>query len=180
MRVFLSTPSARRATPSPVRSHCSFTPFLSTPSSRRATREQQRGRRPKQFLSTPSSRRATRPAQKAADHPRISIHALLTEGDNIGSGRPSGRTYFYPRPPHGGRPLSCMTFFWPLDFYPRPPRGGRRFQDAVDVVPLTFLSTPSARRETSCQRGLCPPGGYFYPRPPRGGRPCRVTAFARP
>ena len=111
-----------------------------------------------------------RPAQKAADHPRISIHALLTEGDNIGSGRPSGRTYFYPRPPHGGRPLSCMTFFWPLDFYPRPPRGGRRFQDAVDVVPLTFLSTPSARRETSCQRGLCPPGGYFYPRPPRGGR----------
>ena len=63
-----------------------------------------------------------------------------------------------------------MTFFWPLDFYPRPPRGGRRFQDAVDVVPLTFLSTPSARRETSCQRGLCPPGGYFYPRPPRGGR----------
>ncbi len=192
--IFLSTPSSRRATCAhgPV----SFSPiFLSTPSSRRATsvpmvryrfrpyfypRPPHGGRHESSSEGGGQSNFYPRPAQKAADHPRISIHALLTEGDNIGSGRPSGRTYFYPRPPHGGRPLSCMTFFWPLDFYPRPPRGGRRFQDAVDVVPLTFLSTPSARRETSCQRGLCPPGGYFYPRPPRGGRPCRVTAFARP
>ena len=36
------------------------------------------------------------------------------------------RTYFYPRPPRGGR-RAALTFLASLrkDFYPRPPRGGR-------------------------------------------------------
>ena len=33
-----------------------------------------------------------------------------------------------------------------------------------------FLSTPSARRATSCQRHFAPAYTNFYPRPPRGGR----------
>ena len=56
--LFLSTPSARRATYAP----CIFRPcrrFLSTPSARRATIVQQQGGWGKLFLSTPSARRAT-------------------------------------------------------------------------------------------------------------------------
>ncbi len=56
----------------------------------------------------------------------ISIHALREEGDNIGSGKPSGRTYFYPRPP----------------------RGGRLFPSLEMWATILFLSTPSARRAT--------------------------------
>ena len=33
-----------------------------------------------------------------------------------------------------------------------------------------FLSTPSARRATTCCRCGAACGAYFYPRPPRGGR----------
>ena len=56
--------------------------FLSTPSARRATVP----RLPKQlqsmkFLSTPSARRATAPQATAAHHGKISIHALREEGD---------------------------------------------------------------------------------------------------
>ena len=83
----------------------------------------------------------------------------------------SRRSYFYPRPPRGGRPrtprltpkrpkisihalreegdtaaLAAAAGF--SNFYPRPPRGGRH--DLLrDVQPDDlFLSTPSARRAT--------------------------------
>ena len=58
--IFLSTPSARRATAAEFTMGCKALPFLSTPSARRATPkpfwpvEPQLG-----FLSTPSARRAT-------------------------------------------------------------------------------------------------------------------------
>ena len=42
----------------------------------------------------------------------ISIHALREEGDSIARGRPCGRTYFYPRPPRGGRPFRR---FWGVE-----------------------------------------------------------------
>ena len=80
-RLFLSTPSARRATlalpdlrrqgnnfyPRPPRGGRpkfgektgEFIEFLSTPSARRATRQQGKKRHSSQFLSTPSARRAT-------------------------------------------------------------------------------------------------------------------------
>ena len=78
------------------------------------------------FLSTPSSRRAT----GAARH-----HATVP-------------TYFYPRPPRGGRPT----------------RNGQQPADQQ------FLSTPSARRATQPGRGFLHQRCNFYPRPPRGGR----------
>ena len=34
----------------------------------------------------------------------ISIHALREEGDRSAAATSSGPTYFYPRPPRGGRP----------------------------------------------------------------------------
>ena len=79
--IFLSTPSARRATEylgtAPITIQ-----FLSTPSARRATYTQEWFVKVlHEFLSTPSSRRATHidlARDLACD---ISIHALLTEGD---------------------------------------------------------------------------------------------------
>ena len=77
------------------------------------------------FLSTPSARRATDAVNIYADRELISIHALREEGDkrtaltcliiwiSIHALREEGdftagpignaRTYFYPRPPRGGR-----------------------------------------------------------------------------
>ena len=78
--VFLSTPSARRAT---TRNHARNPeyPFLSTPSARRATADLPVLLQLQTFLSTPSARRAT--------------PAFTT--------RSCGRRDFYPRPPRGGR-----------------------------------------------------------------------------
>ena len=125
--IFLSTPSARRATnrflkssnpsgyfyPRPPRggrrvARCSrelTEEFLSTPSARRATMlVRVKVVRIIQFLSTPSARRATcGPARLA----------------------PAGRY-----------------------FYPRPPLGGRRVRVAGEFPRQEFLSTPSARRAT--------------------------------
>ena len=87
------------------------------------------------------------------------------------------------------RPMErCHSYF-----YPRPPRGGRRGKKMVGVASNKFLSTPSARRATEKDELLNfhlvisihalreegdfpgdPPGRerrrHFYPRPPRGGR----------
>ena len=100
--------------------------FLSTPSARRATWKPWLSTRPEEFLSTPSARRATRAPGLSRPgsryfYPRpprggrrttdsasglrdgISIHALREEGD-----------------PMDVCPVLCNG-----DFYPRPPRGGR-------------------------------------------------------
>ena len=109
----------------------------------------------------------------------ISTHALRMEGDQllrIGCHRvirflptPSAwratlsrfrrgvvLPYFYPRPPHGGRPRLEYTPRLPLYFYPRPPHGGRL-----------------RRRRSGKQRH------DFYPRPPHGGRH-HALALLRP
>ena len=100
----------------------------------------------------------------------ISIHALREEGDAAARTNSSSATYFYPRPPRGGR---------------RPRRSG-------SDPGIRFLSTPSARRATMTveeflayfqisihalreegdflQVSSFEPTLYFYPRPPRGGR----------
>ena len=56
----------------------------------------------------------------------ISIHALREEGDS--SRRPAERpeSYFYPRPPRGGRHQCFSGRCAARYFYPRPPRGGRQ------------------------------------------------------
>ena len=62
---------------------------------------------------------------------RISIHALREEGDSTPVRRGLTATYFYPRPPRGGR---------------------RRTLESVRSS-SRFLSTPSARRATLLQLG---------------------------
>ena len=77
--------------------------FLSTPSARRATK-----RARQQDCANVISIHALReegdsgqmcPAQRRA----ISIHALREEGDRNVTGQPTANSYFYPRPPRGGR-----------------------------------------------------------------------------
>ena len=130
--VFLSTPSARRAT------RCGRPDGLSAAISIHALREEgDISSRPlmipnNKFLSTPSARRATLRARTRARDQLISIHALREEGDAV-RGRSTAR---------------CSNF------YPRPPRGGRHFR-LVDVAPsCIFLSTPSARRATTPTLGF--------------------------
>ena len=61
------------------------------------------------FLSTPSGWRATSKAPEFCIRIIISIHALRVEGDCSPSASGIFRTYFYPRPPGGGRLLEEMA-----------------------------------------------------------------------
>ena len=175
--LFLSTPSARRATSAASASALGVSRFLSTPSARRATTDN------KSVLFETLG---------------ISIHALREEGDPRLVMVDESRNHFYPRPPRGGRPTSvgCVTFWFlflstpsarratfqtglfsahhdisihalreegdtqaltkhskHLNFYPRPPRGGRQNSTSGQDSLKTFLSTPSARRATD----------FYYP-----------------
>ena len=148
--LFLSTPSARRATqkedwttriemisihalreegdPHGQTSGRCAPKFLSTPSARRATVcAAHCACFCDKFLSTPSARRATSPGFSLPRSIRISIHALREEGD------------FHPL--YDGRGH--------YNFYPRPPRGGRPLKHDLLVRIVQFLSTPSARRATA-------------------------------
>ena len=122
--------------------------FLSTPSAKRATRCLSCHLFNFTFLSTPSARRATSSAPGSSSSTMISIHALREEGDAGTTISAAKGTYFYPRPPRGGRPGAAtpsrtpcsisihalreegdrpfnLSRYFPFDFYPRPPRGGR-------------------------------------------------------
>ena len=146
---FLSTPSVRRATygknltdlEQDISIHALRTEgdtqfwamnsktlaFLSTPSVRRATGQTTTLPFPSRFLSTPSVRRATVPVLMVSLIASISIHALRTEGDPLAIAAQAQRSYFYPRPPYGGRPRTFRQYFRRCpNFYPRPPYGGRR------------------------------------------------------
>ena len=86
--VFLSTPSARRATGSCGRFHPWAAYFYPRPP---------RGGRQSILAEVP----------QWSD---ISIHALREEGDPAPVSFPSCSENFYPRPPRGGRPLASLTF----------------------------------------------------------------------
>ena len=149
-RLFLSTPSARRATVGSLMTAVVGEKFLSTPSARRATRCECHGTvwrtisihalreesdklstaidaNIKLFLSTPSARRATRPRRSACHH----------------------HTYFYPRPPRGERPdeVAHVSKTHSISIHALREESD---QPAAEASPgsVKFLSTPSARRAT--------------------------------
>ena len=148
-RIFLSTPSARRATQGAA-GHvqlCRY--FYPRPP---------RGGRPTDLL-------------QAFPFSTISIHALREEGDHRAAPPLPPAKYFYPRPPRGGRLVDVQRDYQHHHFYPRPPRGGRLRARArgykrrrISIHALReegdfvhngiafrdggFLSTPSARRAT--------------------------------
>ena len=170
-RVFLSTPSARRATRDPDghpgRGEISIHALREEGDKRNlrrraglsisihALREEGDGRRTlvhtihKSFLSTPSARRATCRLRQRQDW----------------------ETNFYPRPPRGGRQaVSPPSATMLQNFYPRPPRGGRLPWIRLKVS--HFLISIHALREEGDQSTPRRGAGSqnFYPRPPRGGR----------
>ena len=55
-------------------------------------------------------------------------------------------------------------------FYPRPPCGGRQLLVCTTINQRLFLSTPSVRRATGAGAGAAHVVADFYPRPPCGGR----------
>ena len=124
---FLSTPSARRATPM-SRSICARrSKFLSTPSARRATLLSTA-----RVLWISISIHALREegdllAEIVKPVELISIHALREEGDAFWLQRPCWVLLFLSTP---SARRATLTAWWPLltgtYFYPRPPRGGRR------------------------------------------------------
>ena len=149
--IFLSTPSARRATPAQNSLRVQKAGFLSTPSARRATLPHScgffvsiyfyprppRGGRPSSifdtflsilFLSTPSARRATLPVLLRSSYDiRISIHALREEGDvsNIEDAKMLIDISIHALREEGDQPPITKQRVVKY-FYPRPPRGGRR------------------------------------------------------
>ena len=150
----------------------STTEFLSTPSARRATSpcvawEQGHSISIHALREEGDASRCLRVHDKV-----ISIHALREEGDSLPLvcrlttsaflSTPSARratpavpatrsasSYFYPRPPRGGRPRRCKHSKRSARFLSTP--SARRATLVVNfcVFGFAFLSTPSARRATN-------------------------------
>ena len=173
--------------------------FLSTPSARRATDHRRPAAHVRQISIHALREEGDLMRELAIRIKDISIHALREEGDVKRSHLPGAGDNFYPRPPRGGRRRRYDLVPTIQNFYPRPPRGGRPGEDRVtailpdisihalreegDVTPdhkrfadALFLSTPSARRATCKILAGKHRTIYFYPRPPRGGRPCGAGA----
>ena len=131
--------------------HKTFELFLSTPSARRATSGVfDQVRRRAHFYPRPPRGERQDGTVDVAITAVISIHALREESD--GQFLPGWRffTNFYPRPPRGERPALFHRYLLPeIHFYPRPPRGERRRGRRPRTRPQRFLSTPSARRATA-------------------------------
>ena len=172
-QIFLSTPSARRATrsgwPAGYRLAISIHAlreegdeaskfaaqrtklFLSTPSARRATNDHNARIKEEQFLSTPSARRATfLPIHQQGIDGVISIHALREEGDAALDHALAGAIQFLSTP------------------------SARRATERQVIRVIDFGISIHALREEGDHKTIQyqPNGKNFYPRPPRGGRQC--------
>ena len=147
--LFLSTPSARRATVSPLPDVPLSALFLSTPSARRATPFCSVAASSTKFLSTPSARRATRCSTNAKGGAAISIHALREEGDDLRPIIIRGLRDFYPRPPRGGRleALDAVELLFDISIHALREEGDVGCT-ILELLIFGFLSTPSARRAT--------------------------------
>ena len=145
--------------------------FLSTPSARRAT-IRTKSMLPVWCISIHALREegdVHRHASGCLVH--ISIHALREEGDLGNTAALSVTTIFLSTPSARRATVTqAIRGQWPTYFYPRPPRGGRHQPDFIADFYFIFLSTPSARRATSHPPWCRCSAVYFYPRPPRGGR----------
>ena len=170
--LFLSTPSARRATrfllclplvklyfyPRPPRggrlpSRChSQRPFCISIHALREegdTCRDQYDELQRLFLSTPSARRATSTSRRAAQPQPISIHALREEGDHFRRGHRERSAISIHALREEGDQTEIYTSRRLTNFYPRPPRGGRPIIYQRHQRYILFLSTPSARRATA-------------------------------
>ena len=167
---FLPAPSVRRAIDFSKHKRKGSSIFLSTPSARRATPWQSIHGRSTQFLSTPSARRATQ-----AGYPSVGRRWYFYPRPPRGGRRQPSRCrvcslYFYPRPPRGGRPAQAVRSSLTWRFLSTP-SARRATGNWVARLWACSISIHALREE-----GDIPPcrsrrwATYFYPRPPRGGR----------
>ena len=127
-KVFLSTPSARRATPDSRRAERGLAHFYPRPPRGGRPVMQDGLTRYVKFLSTPSARRATPRGKQATESTAISIHALREEGDVMQS----------------------FTKKYCFQFLSTPSARRATFKpEQSSVLQGLFLSTPSARRATA-------------------------------
>ena len=131
---------------------CRTVLFLSTPSARRATRSAA-SPAAERYYFYPRPPRGGRPgltAWPAVTAMLISIHALREEGDKLTETRLRLNTDFYPRPPRGGRPRVVLIInqFVIISIHALREEGDQMAQ-AMGAELVVFLSTPSARRATA-------------------------------
>ena len=105
--------------------------FLSTPSARRAT-PCKADFKPQSVISIHALREegdlSTRQSQASMGY----FYPRPPRGGRLARVRMTGITnYFYPRPPRGGRPHTGSDSSHCCNFYPRPPRGGRPAVPAI-------------------------------------------------
>ena len=148
--VFLSTPSARRATADAAIQSLGFQDFYPRPP---------RGGRPcmaalNDWLKGISIH-ALREEGDVQHHANvfdlaISIHALREEGDWHSATKGDASPHFYPRPPRGGRlnAALCHRQSHLISIHALREEGDV-CSNSTDVTALVFLSTPSARRATA-------------------------------
>ena len=125
--VFLSTPSARRAT---------FSPHDDAP-------------RPRNFYPRPPRGGRHVAVDLFSSSVEISIHALREEGDCTAPAGISIEWDFYPRPPRGGRRPSRRDrgSIYSISIHALREEGDS-VKNMEDTRDAKFLSTPSARRAT--------------------------------
>ena len=123
--------------------------FLSTPSARRATLDEIYHAL-HDSISIHALREEGDGLQKAlSEIGEISIHALREEGDSKSTHCQSERMYFYPRPPRGGRRETGAMSVTPINISIHALREeGDLAVQAATITLKAFLSTPSARRAT--------------------------------
>ena len=171
--IFLSTPSARRATHPFTTPASSAIYFYPRPPRGGRLAGHAAGVVPlADFYPRPP--RGGRRDQNHKDIRRyvISIHALREEGDSPGNITTAGESNFYPRPPRGGRRASMLRTSRCGYFYPRPPRGGRHAAHPP-LLRIHAISIHALREEgdgKSIPNGKIPKDFY-----PRGGRPAGIV-----
>ena len=168
--LFLSTPSARRAT-----HHCKI--LRCSPSiSIHALREEGDAAVYIKRLTEIISIHALREEGDAAVYIKrlteiISIHALREEGDCCAPTPAMSPCNFYPRPPRGGRPLKTEDYQKVIDI------SIHALREEGDGDPLQPVHRQRISIHALREEGDIPADGAeldyfdFYPRPPRGGRP---------
>ena len=194
-RTFLSTPSARRATQTASSRDLLWSNFYPRPP--RGGRRTQRhlfavqshfyprpprgGRRPAgsccrcwMSISIHALREEGDDAEAEFDKlPIISIHALREEGDSKAH-KPSRQwSYFYPRPPRGGRHewYGRIKDAEAISIHALREEGD--LANIGEQAILNKISIHALREEGDALKRLkFYDRPYFYPRPPRGGRPC--------
>ena len=166
---FLSTPSARRATPPGQVQQIRHVDFYPRPP-RGGRRAQGSGRaaernfypRPPRggrhyvfeyaiplypFLSTPSARRATYDILGLQRTKEFLSTPSARRATRTTAFRTTTTPNFYPRPPRGGRLCPAwLRFCGCCYFYPRPPRGGRH-QCAMSYITTFNISIHALREE---------------------------------